>query len=79
MIIQKAKSLCEDLKSEHDKTLEWKILLLIKDCLRFKRHHSLYNIKVSGDAVSVDTTAAGNYPELLKKVVKEGRYTPQQI
>lgn len=46
---------------------------------RFKKRHSLHNIKMSGEAASADVEAAKNYPATFKKIIEAGGYTPQQV
>lgn len=46
---------------------------------RFETYHSLHNTKISCETASTDTNAVNNYPEVLKKTIKEGGYIPKQV
>ncbi|KAF7235282.1 Tigger transposable element-derived protein 1 [Varanus komodoensis] len=46
---------------------------------RFKVRANLHNFKVQGEAVSADVSAATEYPKMLKKIIEEGGYVPEQI
>lgn len=46
---------------------------------RFKARSKLHNIKLSGEAASADTEAAGAFPATLEKIISQGGYSPQQV
>ena len=46
---------------------------------RFKARANLHNIKVSGEAVSADTIAAREFPEMLQEIIDEGTYLPEPV
>lgn len=39
----------------------------------------MQHIKMSGEPVSTDAEAANTYPEVLKKMIEEGRYRSQEV
>lgn len=46
---------------------------------KFKTRHNLHNIKMKGEAASSDTSAAREYPNVLKKIIEAGGYVPEQV
>uniref|UniRef100_UPI00358E7BA4 tigger transposable element-derived protein 1-like isoform X2 n=1 Tax=Myxine glutinosa TaxID=7769 RepID=UPI00358E7BA4 len=46
---------------------------------RFKMRANLHNIKVNGEAASVDAKAASEFPETLAAVIKEEGYSAHQV
>ena len=40
---------------------------------------ALHNIKITGERASADEDAADAFPEELKRVIREGDYTPRQV
>lgn len=80
IIQQKAKSLHQYLIMKNGEGSQSEQFLASKGWFdRFKKRHSLHNIKMSGEAASADVEAAKNYPAEFKKIVEAGGYTPQQI
>ncbi|XP_026475403.1 tigger transposable element-derived protein 1-like [Ctenocephalides felis] len=47
--------------------------------MRFKTRYSLHNIRVQGEAASVDHVAAQSFPGILKEIIESGDYSPKQI
>ena len=46
---------------------------------QFKARASLHNVKVSGEAAIADKVAAWEFPEILKAIIDEGEYLPEQV
>ncbi|CAH2276179.1 tigger transposable element-derived 1-like [Pelobates cultripes] len=46
---------------------------------RFKKRYNLYNLKITGEAASVDTGAAAAFPASFKDVVDRGSYPPEVV
>ncbi|CAH2325675.1 tigger transposable element-derived 1-like [Pelobates cultripes] len=44
-----------------------------------KKRYNLYNLKITGEAASVDTGAAAAFPASLKDVVDRGSYPPEVV
>lgn len=76
IIQEKAKSLFDDLQREQGKSSQKEKFSASKGWfVRFKERHCLPHFKT-------DSTAPGNkdtYPEVLKSIIEEGEYTPQQV
>lgn len=76
MIQEKAKSLFDDLQRDQgERSQEEKFSASKGWFVRFKERHCLPHFKMN-------STAPGNkdaYPEVLKSIIEEGEYTPQQV
>ena len=46
---------------------------------RFKKRHSLHNLKIQGELASGDENAAKKFIPIFKKIIQENNYTPDQI
>ncbi|XP_044275311.1 tigger transposable element-derived protein 1-like [Varanus komodoensis] len=80
LIQEKAKTLYEDLKKKHGKESEGASFHASHGWFhRFKARANLHNIKVSGKAASADTVAAQEFPEMLREIIDEGAYLPEQV
>ena len=78
-IQKKAKSLYEDLK-KHGKESESASFNASHGWFhQFKARDNLHNVKVSGEAVSADTVTAREFPEMLREIIDEGTYLPEQV
>lgn len=78
---EKARSLFNDLKAAHPRE---------DDCNeefgasrgwfnRFKERANLHSIRVQGEAASADVSAANNFPKILKAIIDNEGYMPEQI
>ncbi|XP_004377875.1 tigger transposable element-derived protein 1 [Trichechus manatus latirostris] len=77
IIQEKAKSLFDDLQHEQGESSQTEKFSASKGWfVRFKERHCLPHFKMNSTPPSsnVDT-----YPEVLKSIIKEGEYTPQQV
>ncbi|KAM9191847.1 tigger transposable element-derived protein 1-like [Dugong dugon] len=77
IIQEKAKSLFDDLQHEQGESPQTEKFSASKGWfVRFKERHCLPHFKMNSTPPSsnVDT-----YPEVLKSIIKEGEYTPQQV
>ncbi|XP_054746234.1 jerky protein homolog-like [Anastrepha obliqua] len=45
----------------------------------FLKRHALHNVKIKGETASADELAAKKFPEKLRKIIEDGRYTPDQV
>ncbi|XP_011377427.1 CENPB DNA-binding domain-containing protein 1 isoform X1 [Pteropus vampyrus] len=76
IIQEKAKSLFDDLQREQGESSQKEKFSASKGWfVRFKERHCLPHFKI-------DSIAPGNkdtYPEVLKSIIEEGEYTPQQV
>ncbi|XP_063152245.1 uncharacterized protein LOC134492057 isoform X1 [Candoia aspera] len=46
---------------------------------RFKNRVQLRNVKITGELARANEDPASKYPDVLKKIIEDGRYTDQQI
>ncbi|XP_069397046.1 tigger transposable element-derived protein 1-like [Delphinus delphis] len=77
-IQEKVKSLHEDLKKKHSEESEGASFNASHGWFhRFKARANLHN--VSGEAASADTVAAQEFPEMLREILDEGLYLPEQV
>ena len=66
LILEKTKSLHEDLKKKHSEVSKGASFHANHGWLhRFKARANLHNVKVSGEAASADTVAPWEFPETL--------------
>ena len=74
------KSLYEDLKKKHGEESEGPSFNASHGWFHwFKARANLHSIKVNGEAVSADTVAAREFPEMLQEIIDEGVYLPKQV
>ena len=74
----KAISLFENLKQQDGDGAEIETFVASRGWFEcFKKHSNLHNIHVTGE--SADKEAAAAYPAVLKKIIEDGGYTPQQV
>ena len=45
----------------------------------FLKRHALHNIKIKGETASADELAAKEFPQELRKIIEDGRQTPDQV
>ena len=80
LIQEKAKSLHEDLKEKHGEESEGASFNASHGWFhRSKARANLHNVKVSGEAASVDMVAAQELPETLQETTEEGAYLSEQV
>lgn len=81
IIQQKAKSIFESLMRENpDESSQNLTFVASKGWFeKFKKRHNLHNIKLRGESASADAIAAKNYPEVLKEIIRNGGYCPEQV
>ena len=78
LIQEKAKSLYEDLKKKHSEESEGASFTASHGWFhQFKARANFQNRKVSGEAVSADTVAAREFPEMLWEIIDEGVDLPE--
>ncbi|XP_054426242.1 tigger transposable element-derived protein 1-like [Pteronotus mesoamericanus] len=76
MIQEKAKSLFDDLQHEQGESSQKEKFSASKGWfVRFKERHCLPHFKMNSTAPS----SKDAYPEVLKSIIEEGEYTPQQV
>ena len=46
---------------------------------QFKAAANLHNVKVSGETASAGMVAAQKFPEMLREIIDEGKYLPEQV
>ncbi|XP_036599100.1 tigger transposable element-derived protein 1-like [Trichosurus vulpecula] len=77
LIQEKAKSLFEALKREHGESAQTETFGASNGWFaRFKARH---NVLLTDEPAVADTEAARKYPEVLRKIIEDGGYTPQQV
>ncbi|XP_044522957.1 tigger transposable element-derived protein 1-like [Gracilinanus agilis] len=77
LIQEKAKSLFEDLKRKHGDSAQTETFGASNGWFaRFKARH---NVLLTDEPAVADAEAARKYPDLLRKIIEEGGYTPQQV
>ncbi|XP_037373978.1 tigger transposable element-derived protein 1 [Talpa occidentalis] len=75
-IQEKARSLFDDLQREHGESSQAEKFSASKGWfMRFKERHCLPHFKMSSSAPGNKDT----YPEVLRSIIREGEYTPQQV
>ncbi|XP_007468546.1 PREDICTED: tigger transposable element-derived protein 1-like [Lipotes vexillifer] len=76
VIQEKAKSLFDDLQREQGESSQTAKFSASKGWfVRFKERHCLPHFKMSSTAPGKEDV----YPEILKSIIQEGEYTPQQV
>ena len=76
IIQKKAKSLFDDLQREQGESSQTEKFTASKGWfVRFKEHHCLPHFKMNISAPAKED----EYPEILKSIIQEGEYTPQQV
>lgn len=76
VIQEKAKSLFDDLQREQGESSQTAKFSASKGWfVRFKERHCLPHFKMSSAAPGKEDV----YPEILKSIIQEGEYTPQQV
>uniref|UniRef100_H9H7U0 Tigger transposable element-derived protein 1-like n=1 Tax=Monodelphis domestica TaxID=13616 RepID=H9H7U0_MONDO len=77
LIQEKAKSLFEDLKQKHGESAQTETFGASNGWFaRFKARH---NVLLTDEPAVADAEAARKYPDVLRKIIEEGGYTPQQV
>uniref|UniRef100_UPI00358EF1F2 tigger transposable element-derived protein 1-like n=1 Tax=Myxine glutinosa TaxID=7769 RepID=UPI00358EF1F2 len=79
LIQEKAKSLFQDLLKKYPEDKDTTFLASSGWFACFKRHFSLHNIKIQGEAAAADTVAAEVFPATLKKIIEDEGFSPEQI
>ncbi|KAM9486515.1 tigger transposable element-derived protein 1-like [Clarias gariepinus] len=80
LIQEKARSLYEDLKAKYGEESDGASFHASHGWFnRFKLRANLINLKVSREASSPDTVAAEEFPEMLREIIEEGEYLPEQV
>ena len=80
LIQEKAKSLYEDLKKKYGEESDGPSFNA--SCgwfYRFKARANLHNVKVSDETTSADMAAAREFPDILREIIDEGAYLPEQV
>ena len=79
MLIQaKARSLYDDIK-KRDKITQGTFVASHGWFNRFKKRANLHNISIQGESASADVQAADDFPQLLREIIEEHDYLPEQI